>query len=172
MATARDAVQCLMLCVAILGGFSCIARPDFNFPLYLYLWWAFFYVPEDRKRQQHVMVFFMMFSCVQDTIFLFYWPSRWFSHEWLALTSAEEGVHIIATVVGIVELGLKALILASLLVPGITANTAEITKRWSGSNGLIQLEMPATEPQIRLAQPMGLGRHSHTFPGQSVMGYA
>ena len=49
MATASDAVQCLMLTVAILAAFSCISRPDYNFPLYLYLWWAFFYVPEGRK---------------------------------------------------------------------------------------------------------------------------
>ncbi|OEH75727.1 hypothetical protein cyc_03019 [Cyclospora cayetanensis] len=146
MATARDAVQCLMLCVAILGGFSCISRPDVNFPLYLYLWWSFFHVPEDRKRQQRAMVFFMMMSCVQDAIFLLFWPSRWFAHDWLALTSAEEGVHILTTVLCIVELGLKALILALLLVPGITANTMEITKRWSGSNGIIRLELPTTEP--------------------------
>lgn len=49
MATLRDAVQCLMLTVAILAAFSCISRPDYNFPLYLYLWWVFFYVPEHKK---------------------------------------------------------------------------------------------------------------------------
>ncbi|KAL8444856.1 hypothetical protein Emed_006044 [Eimeria media] len=156
MATARDAVQCLMLCVAVLAGFSCMSRPDVNFPLYLYLWWAFFHVPEDRKRQQRAMVFFMMLSCLQDTIFLFYWPPRWFAHEWLAITSAEEGIHILTTILCIVELGLKALILAFLLVPGITANTAELTKRWGGGNGIIQLEMPTTtEPQTRLPQTTG-----------------
>ncbi|KAL8442122.1 hypothetical protein Emag_006627 [Eimeria magna] len=99
MATARDAVQCLMLCVAVLAGFSCMSRPDVNFPLYLYLWWAFFHVPEDRK----------------------------------------------------------ALILAFLLVPGITANTAELTKRWGGGNGIIQLEMPTTEPQTRFPQTTTFG---------------
>lgn len=170
MATARDAVQCLMLCVAIIAAFSCIARPDINFPLYLYLWWVFFYVPEDRKRQQRVMVFSMMLSCIQDFVFLFYWPQRWFAREWLALTSAEEGVHILATVLGIIELGLKALILALLLVPGITLGTAEITKRWSGSNGLIQLEMP-TEQQVRFPQPAGRERHSQNFSGHPAMVY-
>lgn len=32
---------------------------------------------------------------------------RWFAHDWLALTSAEEGVHILATVLSVIELGLK-----------------------------------------------------------------
>ncbi|CDJ37527.1 hypothetical protein, conserved [Eimeria tenella] len=165
MATARDAVQCLMLCVAVLAAFSCISRPDCNFPLYLYFWWVFFYVPEDRKRQQRSMVFFMMLSCVQDIIFLLYWPPRWLAHEWLAVSSAEEGVHILSTVLGLIELGLKVLILALLLVPSITENTAEMAKRWSSSNGLIRLEMPAGGPPLQqLQQQQHFGRPDLLLP--------
>ena len=113
--------------------------------------------------------------------------ARWFAHDWLAVSTAEEGVHIFSAVLGAVELGLKvgtiairelhqiflsskfvynvcravlivcfqALILAMLLAPGITANTAEITKRWGGSNGLIRLEMPQAEPTPLLERPVG-----------------
>lgn len=69
-------------------------------------------------------------------------------------------------------LSLQVLVLALLLVPGITVNTAEITKRWSGSNRLIQLEMPPTEPQCRIPQGVGLGTQSQTFSGHSGMVYA
>ena len=46
----------------------------------------------------------------------------------------------------------QVLILALLLVPSITANTAEIAKRLSGSSGFIRVEMPSAEPQMQLTQ--------------------
>lgn len=117
------------------------------------------------------MVFFMLLSCVQDAIFVLYWPTRWFAHEWLALSTAEEGVHIVSTVLGIIELGLKALILAMLLVPGITANPVEITKRWAGSTGLVRLEFPATEPEIPLQRPVAGGSHGLALGGHPAAAY-
>lgn len=53
MANAREVAECLMLSIAFLGALSSLNRADCNFPLFVYLWWAFFHVPEDKKVKAH-----------------------------------------------------------------------------------------------------------------------
>lgn len=65
----------------------------------------------------------------------------------------------------------QALILTMLLVPGITANPVEITKRWAGSTGLVRLEFPATEPEIPLQRPLVGGSHGLASGGRQATAY-
>ncbi|EPT25734.1 putative transmembrane protein [Toxoplasma gondii TgCatPRC2] len=130
MANAREVAECLMLTIAALGALSSLSRPDCNFPLFVYLWWSFFSVPEERKTQQRFMVAFIFLSIVQDILYVLYWPIRWFAHDWLALSSDTEGLHVLVTFFTLLEVCLKLLLLALLLIPGAGVNTQEAVKNW------------------------------------------
>ncbi|PFH33697.1 hypothetical protein BESB_079130 [Besnoitia besnoiti] len=130
MANVREVAEFLMLTIAALGALSSLSRPDCNFPLFVYLWWTFFYVPEERKVQQRFMVAFIFLSIVQDIFYILYWPIRWFAHDWLALSSDTEGLHVLVTFFALLEIGLKLLLLALLLIPGAGTNTSEAIKMW------------------------------------------
>ncbi|PHJ18955.1 transmembrane protein [Cystoisospora suis] len=130
MANAREVAECLMLSIAFLGALSSLNRADCNFPLFVYLWWAFFHVPEDKKRQQRFMVSFIFLSIIQDIFYVLYWPIRWFAHDWLAVSNDTEGLHVMVTFFALLEIFLKLLLLALLLIPGVGVNTPEAVKLW------------------------------------------
>lgn len=119
-----------MLAIAALGALSSLTRPDCNFPLFVYLWWTFFSVPDERKAQQRFMIAFIFLSIIQDILYVLYWPIRWFAHDWLALSSDTEGLHVLVTFFALLEVCLKLLLLALLLIPGAGVNTQEAVKVW------------------------------------------
>lgn len=81
-------VKICFLLIGALAAISSLSRPDYNLPLFAFLWWKFFRIPVDRRkvryytRGSHLVVFkrhqifllvFVGISCVQDLIYLLYW---------------------------------------------------------------------------------------------------
>lgn len=130
MATTKEVAEFLMLTLSLLGAISCLSRTDCNFPVFAYLWWIFFHVPEDKKRHQRCMISFVFLLIIQDLLFVLYWPIKWFSYDWLSISSETEGLHAMVTVFALIEIILKVLLLSILLVPDIGLNTPEALKLW------------------------------------------
>eukprot|EP00922_Rhytidocystis_sp_ex-Travisia-forbesii_P038208 GHVS01056917.1.p1 GENE.GHVS01056917.1~~GHVS01056917.1.p1 ORF type:complete len:245 (+),score=61.30 GHVS01056917.1:7-741(+) len=127
----RGAVEGLLLAVAGVSCLSLIARTDANLPIALFLWWTFFSIPQQRKyRQQRVMIIALVLSIIPDVLFILYWPFQWFRPTWMKLSPASVGVHIFVIMLAIVELLLKALICASLLVPSRVEEEAVDLREW------------------------------------------
>lgn len=80
---------------AVFGGLSCFARPDFNLPLYafIYLMWDhglvsnFYLTAQDEKYR---ILGLMVVTWVVDFIWLVYWGPFWNSEE---MKDWERGVH-------------------------------------------------------------------------------
>eukprot|EP01068_Selenidium_serpulae_P005416 Selendium_serpulae@DN4012_c0_g1_i2.p1 len=115
----QNAVEIMFVVIAGLASVSCLARADFNLPLFLFLWWTYFDVPESRrKRQQCFMLIFVCLSCAQDISYIIYWSFQWFSQEWLIISPNTKAVHVAVVVCSTLELVLKFNVIGILLVPG------------------------------------------------------
>lgn len=57
-----------------LGAISCLSRPDYNFPLFAFVYWQFFNIEKSRrKRHQIYILVFIALTCIQDLLYLMYW---------------------------------------------------------------------------------------------------
>ncbi|OII75929.1 hypothetical protein cand_002600 [Cryptosporidium andersoni] len=105
-------VELLFLIVAFLGAISCLCRPDYNLPLFTFVWWSYFNLPEFRKNQhQRYIRRFILLSCIQDIIYIIYWTPLWFSFQWKTNEPSTFSCHILVTMSSIINVLLKVTIL-------------------------------------------------------------
>ena len=45
--TSIQAIEAVFLSIAGLAAISCLSRADYNLPLFLFIWWVFFHIPDD-----------------------------------------------------------------------------------------------------------------------------
>jgi len=88
MVDVEHLVPNLFLACAVIAVLSCLARPDFNLPLFVFAWfvWA-----EPDKRERLKLLGLLVITLVVDFIWLCYWGPIWNSDteygRW------EKGVH-------------------------------------------------------------------------------
>lgn len=111
-------VKACFLVIASLAAISCIVRPDYNLPLFAFLWWKFFDIPAERaKRHRVLLLVFIGLSCIQDVIYLCYWPGRWMTSAWVSVSDSTQTWHGVVLGLGWVELVLKCILLTFILLP-------------------------------------------------------
>eukprot|EP01071_Lankesteria_metandrocarpae_P002160 Lankesteria_metandrocarpae@DN2121_c0_g1_i1.p1 len=127
----RGSVELIFGLIASLAAASCLARPDYNLPLFSFMWWVFFHINEDRKeRHQKYILILVTISCVQDLFYLIYWSSKWFSPRWIATDASSQRVHAFIIIFVILELILKAALLLILLARDFVDETTETIADW------------------------------------------
>lgn len=67
-------LQKIFLAIAGIAVLSCLARPDFNLPLFVFAWLV--WTQADKGERLKVFIL-MAVTLLVDLIWLFYWGSEW-----------------------------------------------------------------------------------------------
>eukprot|EP01066_Platyproteum_vivax_P021070 Platyproteum_vivax@DN9052_c0_g1_i1.p1 len=104
----------LFILIMVLASISCLARPDYNCPLFGVLTLMYFDVPDLKVNRQTFWLIILAMSVVQDVIYCGFWSSIWFNQEYLALSPVTVGVHKTAMITSLLEILLKIVTLVLL----------------------------------------------------------
>ena len=75
-----DKLKYLILVGASIGLINTFCRADYNFILYLYMFYVWMHLTEDQEIQtrEKITIFYILFySLIIDIIWCFFWKSQW-----------------------------------------------------------------------------------------------
>ena len=75
-----DKLKYLILAGASIGLINTFCRADYNFILYLYMFYVWMHLTEDQEIQtrEKITIFYILFySLIIDIIWCFFWKSHW-----------------------------------------------------------------------------------------------
>ena len=75
-----DKLKYLLLTGAIIGLINTFCRADYNFVIYLYMFYVWTFMKEDLESQAREKVTFfyiLCYSIIIDVIWCFFWDSKW-----------------------------------------------------------------------------------------------
>ena len=75
-----DKLKYLILAGASIGLINTFCRADYNFILYLYMFYVWMHLTEDQEIQtrEKITIFYILFySLIIDIIWCFFWKSQW-----------------------------------------------------------------------------------------------
>ena len=78
--TYSDKLKYLILAGAFIGLINTFCRADYNFILYLYMFYVWMHLTEDQEIQtrEKITIFYILFySLFIDFIWCFFWKSQW-----------------------------------------------------------------------------------------------
>jgi hypothetical protein len=102
----------LFIASAALALLSCLARPDFNLPLFVFAWliWSDPDKVKSTQKERVKLLGFIVFTGIVDLIWLCYWGPSWNSasqyEQW------EHGVHSFVLFISSINFILKLVIIA------------------------------------------------------------
>ncbi|EZG55044.1 putative transmembrane protein [Gregarina niphandrodes] len=77
----------LFLAVAALSFLSSLDRPEYNLPIFLFLYWTHDSLSGDKRwRQQRFFLSLVVSSILLDLVYILYWAPLKFSRSWEAWT--------------------------------------------------------------------------------------
>ena len=87
-----DKLIYLFICGALIGLINAFSRADYNFILYLYMFYVWRFMKDDLENQtREKMIFFyiLLYSCIIDIIWCILWKGKW----GILKDDIESGVH-------------------------------------------------------------------------------
>ena len=103
-----------VLCVvgAVMAAFNCFVRPDYNLPLYMfiYLMWDSF---QQSRFDKLLMLGLLALTALVDFIWLIYWGPFWRSD---VMKNWEYGIHTCVIILSIVALIYKVIVMIMLIL--------------------------------------------------------
>ena len=109
-----DKLKYLLLLGAFIGLINTFSRADYNFIIYLYMFYIWTFMKEDleiQTREKVTFFYILCYSIVIDVIWCFFWNSKW----GLLKEDFESGTHglvIFFSWVGIINKALVGFIIA------------------------------------------------------------
>ena len=105
----------LFLVGAIIAGINTLSRADYNFVVYLYMFYVWTFMKEDLESQAREKVTFfyiLCYSIIVDIIWCFFWNSKW----GLLKEDIESGTHGLVIFCSWIGILFKAIILIIIFV--------------------------------------------------------
>ena len=104
-----DKLKYFLLAGAFIGLINTFCRADYNFIIYLYMFYVWAIMREDLESQVREKVTFfyiLLYSIFIDIIWCFFWPSKW----GLLKEDIESGTHSLVTFLSWIGILLKIII--------------------------------------------------------------
>ena len=110
-----DKLKYLLLCGALIGLINTFCRADYNFVIYLYMFYVWMFMKEDlesQAREKTTFFYILLYSIIIDIIWCFFWNSKW----GLLKEDFESGSHGLVIFLSWVGIFVKASILILIFV--------------------------------------------------------
>ena len=78
--THLDKLKYLIMAGAVIGLINTFCRADYNFILYLYMYFIWIHITEDKEiqtREKITIFYLLLYSLFIDLIWCFFWKSQW-----------------------------------------------------------------------------------------------
>jgi len=75
-----DKLKYLLLVGAFIGLMNTFCRADYNFIIYLYMFYVWIFMkedPESQAREKTTMFYILLYSVIIDITWCFFWRSKW-----------------------------------------------------------------------------------------------
>ena len=75
-----DKLKYLLLAGACIGLINTFCRADYNFIIYLYMFYIWMHMTEDQEmqtREKKIIFYIFIYSLLIDLIWCFFWKSQW-----------------------------------------------------------------------------------------------
>lgn len=111
----QDKLRFIFLGCAALSCFNCLAKPDYNLVLYLYLYYVWNMMSESKELQSGEKIYcfwYMLITLIIDFVWVFWWGSLWSSIQ----HDEEETIHFLVILFSWISIGVK---IVSLIMVGL-----------------------------------------------------
>jgi hypothetical protein len=142
-----------------LAAFNCLTRPDYNMIIYIYMYYVWFMMDENKVNNiflnyyKELQVneklnsyYFLCFSFIIDIIWIIFWSGRW-SH----VKDAERTAHILVVFMSWIEMLLKSGVLFAIALydwPTISSSLpAKLREQLNPNYGQQKDEINEIEPE-------------------------
>ena len=105
----------LLLIGAFIGLMNTFCRADYNFVIYLYMFYVWIFMkedPESQAREKTTFFYILLYSVVIDIIWCFFWNSKWN----LLKEDIESGTHGLVLFLSWIGILVKAAVLLIIIV--------------------------------------------------------
>ena len=110
-----DKLKYLILAGASIGLINTFCRADYNFILYLYMFYVWIFMkedPESQAREKTTLFYILLYSIIIDITWCFFWSSRWS----LIKEDIESGTHGLVISLSWIGILIKAIVLLVIIV--------------------------------------------------------
>ena len=126
--THSDKLKYLIMAGAVIGLINTFCRADYNFILYLYMYFIWIHITEDKEiqtREKITIFYLLLYSLFIDLIWCFFWKSQWgYLQE-----DIESGIHGLVIFLSWIGILLKIIIEVFIAVSEINALKGTLPKR-------------------------------------------
>ena len=126
--THLDKLKYLIMAGAVIGLINTFCRADYNFILYLYMYFIWIHITEDKEiqtREKITIFYLLLYSLFIDLIWCFFWKSQWgYLQE-----DIESGIHGLVIFLSWIGILLKIVIEVFIAVSEINAVKGTLPKR-------------------------------------------
>ena len=126
--THLDKLKYLIMAGAVIGLINTFCRADYNFILYLYMYFIWIHITEDKEiqtREKITIFYLLLYSLFIDLIWCFFWKSQWgYLQE-----DIESGIHGLVIFLSWIGILLKIVIEVFIAVSEINALKGTLPKR-------------------------------------------
>ena len=123
-----DKLKYLIMAGAVIGLINTFCRADYNFILYLYMYFIWIHITEDKEiqtREKITIFYLLLYSLFIDLIWCFFWKSQWgYLQE-----DIESGIHGLVIFLSWIGILLKIVIEVFIAVSEINALKGTLPKR-------------------------------------------
>ena len=126
--THLDKLKYLIMAGAVIGLINTFCRADYNFILYLYMYFIWIHITEDKEiqtREKITIFYLLLYSLFIDLIWCFFWKSQW---DYLQ-EDIESGIHGLVIFLSWIGILLKIIIEVFIAVSEINALKGTLPKR-------------------------------------------
>ena len=113
--TYQEKLPVIFLICAGIAAVNTLCRADYNFILYLYMFyiWKFMANAKEAQNQEKISSFFiLLYSLIIDIIWCIYWGGKWSSLK----EDAEGGIHTFVLILSWIAIVLKIIVLIMICV--------------------------------------------------------
>ena len=125
--THLDKLKYLIMAGAVIGLINTFCRADYNFILYLYMYFIWIHITEDKEiqtREKITIFYLLLYSLFIDLIWCFFWKSQWgYLQE-----DIESGIHGLVIFLSWIGILLKIIIEVFIAVSEINALKGTLPK--------------------------------------------
>ena len=108
--THSDKLKYLLIVGAFIGLINTFCRADYNFIIYLYMFYVWNFMKEEiesQTREKTTFFYILLYSLIIDIIWCFFWNSKW----GLIKEDVESGTHGLVILLSWIGILLKVIIL-------------------------------------------------------------
>ena len=107
--THLDKLKYLIIAGAVIGLINTFCRADYNFILYLYMYYIWIYITDDQEiqtREKIIVFYLLLYSLLIDLIWVIFWKSQWGYLQ----QDIESGIHCLVVFLSWIGILLKIII--------------------------------------------------------------